>query len=115
MSRPGRREELTTGGTGLVPWFTIRRVRGTVVVTVHGEVDLEHWSRIDCLMRDLIDGQGNLDLVVDLWDISHLERTAAPLIVDAARHARAHGGKLRVADRACRNRSWLGAGQEAER
>ncbi|MCA1692987.1 MAG: STAS domain-containing protein [Acidimicrobiales bacterium] len=85
--------------------FTIGRARGTVVVTVHGEVELGDWSRLDKVLADIIDAQGNLDVVVDLSEVSSLERAAMPLIVEAARQAHSHGGRLRLADRACRDRS----------
>ncbi len=73
-----------------------------MVVTVHGAVGLGDWARIDRLLTDIIDAQGNLDVLIDLWDVVSLERQAMPLIVDAARQARDHGGRLRLADRACR-------------
>ncbi len=82
--------------------FTIRRALGTVVVAVHGEIDVEDWSRIDGVLSDIIDAQGNLDVVVDFCEVAYLEPTAMPLIVHAARQARSHGGRLRLADRACR-------------
>ena len=78
-----------------------------VVVTVHGVIDLEEWARVDLFLRDIIDAQGNLDVLLDLWDVDHLQSDAMPLIVDAARHAHAHGGRLRLADRACRSRTDL--------
>lgn len=82
--------------------FTIRRALGTVVVAVHGEIDFEDWSRIDGVLNDIIDAQGNLDVVVDFCEVAYMEPTAMPLIVHAARQARRHGGRLRLADRACR-------------
>ena len=42
--------------------------------------------------------------MLDLCGIVHLEREAVPLIVRAARKAHSHGGRLRLADRACRDR-----------
>ncbi|HEX2117768.1 MAG TPA: hypothetical protein VHF91_01175 [Acidimicrobiales bacterium] len=41
---------------------------------------------------------------LDLSDVGFLEREAVPLIVHAARQAHTHGGRLRLADRACRDR-----------
>jgi anti-anti-sigma regulatory factor len=82
-----------------------------VLVTVEGEVAVDDWSRLDGVLRDLIDAQGNLDVVLDLCDVSRLERAAVPLIVHAARQAHTHGGRLRLADRACRDRRWLTSGR----
>jgi len=81
--------------------FSIRRTGGTVVVTVHGEVGLADWCRVDSVLQDLIDSQGNLDVVLDLGEVASLERDAIPLIVNAAHQAHSHGGRLRLADRAC--------------
>ncbi len=84
--------------------FTIRRALGTVVVAVNGDID--DWSFIDGVLTDIIDAQGNLDVVVDLGEVTSLERAAVPLIVHAARQAHSHGGRLRLADRACRDLAW---------
>ena len=83
--------------------FSIGRTGGTVVVTIHGEIGLDDWAGIDAVLWDLIDAQGNLDVVLDLSEVGFLERDAVPLIVDAARQAHSHGGHLRLADRACRD------------
>ncbi len=84
--------------------FSVSRTGGTVVVTIHGEIDFADWARIDAILRDLIDAQGNLDVVLDLCEVVSLERDAVPLIVHAARQAHTHGGRLRLAHRACRDR-----------
>ena len=88
------------------PHFSIGICRsgGTVVITIHGVSGHEDWSRIDAVLRDIIDSQGNLDVVLDLGEVSELESDAAPLIVSAAQRAHSHGGRLRLADRACRDR-----------
>jgi anti-anti-sigma regulatory factor len=86
--------------------FTISRALGTVVVAVKGPIALVDWSIIDRVLSDIIDAQGNLDVVVDLGEVTTLERTAMPLIVHAARQAHSHGGRLRLADRACRDCAW---------
>ena len=71
------------------------------MVSVRGRIDLEDWFRIDAVLWDLIDAQGNLDIVLDLSEVGYLEHGAVPLIVHAAHQAHAHGGHLRLADRAC--------------
>ena len=85
--------------------IAIGRIGGTVVITVHGVNGLDDWERIDAVLRDIIDAQGNLDVLLDLGEVGRLERDAAPLIVHAAQRAHSHGGRLRLADRACRERS----------
>ena len=82
----------------------IGRSGGTVVITIHGVNSQDGWARIDAVLRDIIDAQGNLDVVLDLGDVSSLESDAAPLIVHAAQRAHSRGGRLRLADRACRDR-----------
>ena len=82
----------------------IGRTGGTVVITIHGVSSQDDWNRIDAVLRDIIDAQGNLDVVLDLGEVSTLEREVAPLIVQAAQRAHSHGGRLRLADRACRDR-----------
>ena len=84
--------------------FSISRAGGTVVVTIHGEIGFEDWTRVDAVLQDLIDAQGNLDVVLDLCEVKYLQRDAVPLIVNAAHQAHSHGGRLRLADRACRER-----------
>lgn len=75
-----------------------------MIVTIHGEVGLDDWPQIDAVLEDLIGSQGNLDVVLDLCEVAYLQRAAVPLIVHAARQAHRHGGHLRLADRACRDR-----------
>jgi anti-anti-sigma factor len=84
--------------------FSISRAGGTVVVAIHGQISFEDWSRVDAVLRDLIDSQGNLDVVLDLCGVAYLQRDAVPLIVHAAHQAHSHGGRLRLADRACHDR-----------
>jgi anti-anti-sigma factor len=107
---PRTRGGATAGGSqgwrrplGATSCFSVRRTGGTVVVTIHGEIGLDDWSGIDAVLWDLIDAQGNLDVVLDLSEVGYLERDAVPLIVDAAHQAHTHGGRLRLADRACRD------------
>ena len=89
-----------------MPHFSIGigRSGGTVVITIRGVGNQEDWARIDAVLRDIIDAQGNLDVVLDLGEVAALESDAAPLIVHAAHRAHSHGGRLRLADRACRDR-----------
>lgn len=110
VRRERRREPPTAGGSkqprrplGVTSTFGISRAGGTVVVAIHGEICCDDWSRIDPVLSDLIDAQGNLDVILDLCDVDYLERDAVPLIVHAARQAHSHGGRLRLADRACRD------------
>lgn len=73
-----------------------------MVVTVHGQIGSDDWSRVDSVLQDLIDAQGNLDVVLDLGEVTSLVGDVVPMIVSAAHQAHSHGGRLRLADRACR-------------
>ena len=84
--------------------IAIGRSGGTVVITITGVNSQEDWARIDAVLSDIIDAQGNLDVVLDLGEVATLESDAVPLIVQAAHRAHSHGGRLRLADRACRDR-----------
>lgn len=73
-------------------------------MAVRGQISFDDWARVDAVLQDLIDAQGNLDVVLDLCEVGYLQRDAVPLIVNAAHQAHRHGGHLRLADRACRDR-----------
>ena len=86
---------------GSTSHFSIGRTGGTVIVTIHGQIDAGDWAQVDAVLQDLIDAQGNLDVILDLGEVASLQRAAVPLIVSAAHQAHRHGGRLRLADRAC--------------
>src|SRR5687768_9691404 len=76
----GDRHRLLNGRGRPVPsvvhpgfWLAISRALGTVVVTVHGRLDGTASRQLDGVLTDLIDGQGNLDVVADLWDVKTIE------------------------------------------
>ncbi|CAA9225772.1 MAG: hypothetical protein AVDCRST_MAG10-903 [uncultured Acidimicrobiales bacterium] len=79
-----------------------------MIVAIQGQISFDDWARVDAVLRDLIDAQGNLDVVLDLCEVAYLQRDAVPLIVNAAHQAHTHGGRLRLADRACRDRQGTG-------
>ena len=41
-----------------------------MVVTVHGELDRQRAAHLDLVLADLIDGQGNLSIIIDLRDVT---------------------------------------------
>jgi hypothetical protein len=53
-----------TSPTGVV----VGRYQGTVMVTVHGELDAPKVAHLRLLLADLVEGQGNISVVVDLQD-----------------------------------------------
>ena len=75
----------------------IGRALGTVVVTLHGELNATTSPQLAGILRDLIDHQGNLSVVVDAHDLTVSGRDAAAVFVVAGEWARRHGGTLSVA------------------
>ena len=76
----------------------IGRRLGTVMVTVHGEVDTPRANRLGHILADLIDGQGNLSLVVDLHDATAADADSLSVFVEAAERARRRGGTVTLAE-----------------
>lgn len=74
----------------------IGRHQGAVVVTVHGEFDLAAAAQLRPMLADLIDGQGNLSLIVDLHDatVSATDADDMSVFADAARRAHLRGGAM---------------------
>ena len=76
--------------------IVVSRNRGTVVVTVSGELDLPRAGDLGAMLADLIDGQGNLSVVVDLHDATASDADCLWVFTDAAERARRHGGMIKV-------------------
>lgn len=76
--------------------FHVAREHGAVVVTVHGDLDLAGASRLGTVLGDLVDDQGNMNVVVDLRDVGEVDMAAAGVFPAAATVARHHGGRLRL-------------------
>lgn len=66
---------------------------GTVVVTADGPLTLASCQRLEALLADLIEGQGNLAVAVDLARAS-VEPAALPVFIDAARRAGLHSTRF---------------------
>lgn len=73
--------------------LVVGRGLGTVVVTVDGELTLAGCARLQNVLTDLIDGQGNLTVVVDLGK-AVVEPEALKVFVDAALQARRRGTRF---------------------
>jgi anti-anti-sigma regulatory factor len=72
----------------------IARMAGVVVVDVHGHLDQRAVAQLHHVLEDLIDGQGNLSIVVDLRDAASGDAASAPLFSWAVDRAARHGGTL---------------------
>jgi anti-sigma B factor antagonist len=72
----------------------ITRVLERAVVRVHGDVDLLTAPRLQRELADLIDGQGNLSVIVDLSGVTFLDSTGIHALIDARERMLRHGGDL---------------------
>lgn len=75
--------------------LAVSRALGTVVVTVHGNLDHSASSRLGRVLADVIHGQGNLTVVIDLRDLDEVGPAGLGVLVDAARGVEDRGGRLR--------------------
>jgi anti-anti-sigma regulatory factor len=73
--------------------IVIGRYQATVVVTVHGDIDHPRAAHLGHVLADLIDGQGNLSLLVDLHDAG-ADASHVSVFADADERARLRGGSI---------------------
>ena len=78
--------------------IVIGRNLGTVVVTVHGELDISRAGHLGDILADIIDGQGNLSVVVDLHDATTSDPDSLWVFTDAAERARGRGGTVLLSE-----------------
>lgn len=78
--------------------IVIGRHQGTVVVTVQGEIDLPRAAHLGAALADLIDGQGNLSVVVDLHGATATDADCLWVFTEAAERARRRGGTITLSD-----------------
>jgi anti-anti-sigma factor len=78
------------------PSVTVARSAGTVVVTVRGELDAEMSQHLGGILADLIDGQGNLSVRVDLHEASATDPDCLWMLTEAAERAHRRGGTMRL-------------------
>ena len=74
----------------------ISRALGMIVVTVHGALGASTSRQLRYILWDLIDQQGNRNVVVDLRDMTLADGAELDLFVDTTHRARAGGGHLRL-------------------
>jgi len=74
--------------------LSIARTKGGVIVTMHGDLEADRTPLLGRFLSDLIDGQGNLDIVIDLRDVATIDGKSIDLLAAASQHTRARGGRL---------------------
>ncbi len=82
--------------TGDVPEFSLAfsRTRGNVVVQVNGSLDVNNAPELDDRLADVIDGQGNHQLVLDISGMTHVDSAGLSVLVGALKRLRRSGGEL---------------------
>ena len=78
------------------PSFRIARQGGGVILTVGGTLDLAGSIRLGAALGDLIDGQGNLSLGVDLRGVRRFDPAGLGVFTVADELVRGRGGTLTV-------------------
>jgi anti-sigma B factor antagonist len=71
---------------------------GVVVVTAHGPLDAANGAVLKSVLADLIEGQGNMNVVVDLHDVGWVDPSSLGVLVASAASAARRGGGLTLAD-----------------
>jgi anti-anti-sigma regulatory factor len=76
--------------------IAVARSAGTVVVTIRGLLDAEASKNLGSILADLIDGQGNMSIVVDLREASAGDPDCLWMLTEAAERAYRRGGTMRL-------------------
>ena len=76
----------------------IGRTSGTVVVTVKGVLDGDGADRLHAILHDLVDGQGNQSVAVNLSEADVVHDSVATVLTVFWERAVARGGRLAVHD-----------------
>lgn len=74
--------------------IVIGRYQGTVIVSVHGDLDDPGLVHLGGVLADLIDGQGNLSLLVDLHDAIAIDPEGVSVFAEAAERVHRDGGAI---------------------
>ena len=78
--------------------IVVGRALGMVVVTVHGELDPPAAAQLGNVLTDLIDGQGNMAVAVDLHDARAADARCLSAFAAAAERARRRRASLTLSE-----------------
>ncbi|MCA1707505.1 MAG: STAS domain-containing protein [Actinobacteria bacterium] len=70
------------------------RAFGKVIVHIHGRLDADTAQELKDRLVDVIDGQGNRQLVVDLRGMTLIDTAGLSVLVDASERLQTKGGEL---------------------
>lgn len=97
----GHRAQTSTVAVPTIPGsafaFAISREMGVVVVRAQGCLDASSGAVLRAVLVDLIEGQGNLRVVVDVHDMAVADPSSLDVLVAAAASAARRGGQLSFA------------------
>ena len=74
--------------------LVFRRTLGKVVIHVHGALDADAAPTLRERLVDVIDGQGNRDVVVDLRGMTAVHSAGLLVLVEALKRMEDYGGEL---------------------
>ena len=74
----------------------VARDGGVVRVTWQGDMTTPEMSTFSEIVADLVDGQGNLSIAIELTDMSAVDVDLIDVLVDVERRVAARGGALSV-------------------
>lgn len=89
--------EMATSPQGW-PAVAIARAQATVVLTLVGVVDASGAEWLEHLLVDLVDGQGNRSIAVDLCHVEAVDGTVLALLVSVSDLVLRRGGRLVLRD-----------------
>lgn len=81
---------------GSVFSLVFSRALGKVVVHVHGPLDATNAPALRARMVDIIDGQGNRQVVLDLRQMTGVDVAGLVVLADALKRMEDYGGELVV-------------------
>ncbi len=77
---------------------TISRAFGLVIVTLNGTVDGGLTDFVRYLLVDLIEGQGNLNVLIDLRHVKAVDSSGLDVLIEAGHRMNRQGGTLRISE-----------------
>jgi anti-anti-sigma factor len=78
--------------------LAVGRAMGVVVVTAHGHLGAAESDVLQTVLVDLIEGQGNMKVVMDVRDVSGFSPSSLEVLVAATDAAAQLGGELTFSD-----------------
>ena len=75
-------------------YLAFSRALGRVIAHVHGTIDAHIADELKARLVDIIDDQGNRQLVVDLSQTTFVDSAGISVLLDALRRMEGNGGEL---------------------